>query len=188
MAKHAEAVTIIGGADGPTSVFLVGKTKGKKKLKYRIRDYFFKKKKRRIEKTITANPHTLYEVADYIKSQYHGVELSGEERRFLEEKNGLKTALILEHNPELLGDLGKVDKPNEATVDAVKEFMHRIELRQEAAEIIPADKFPMDFHVFEINYPQGGTINISLENIWGHFSVSCSGSSKKIMKQLKYIV
>lgn len=186
MAKRAEAVTIIGGADGPTSVFLVGRTKKRKKLKYRIRDYFYKKKQSRIEKMITANPHTLQEVAAYIVSQYGGVELSGDKWVVREEKNSLKASLVLEHRPDLLGALAKVEKPKNHTKEALTEFIHQTELRQEAAEQLPEDVFAMDFHVYEIQTLQG-SIRVSIETVWEAFGVSYSGS-KKEMKRLKRIV
>ena len=53
MGKGAGGVSIIGGADGPTSIFIVGKS-GKAKLTIRIKNYFRKIKRNRIRKRITA--------------------------------------------------------------------------------------------------------------------------------------
>lgn len=186
MAKRAEAVTIIGGADGPTSVFIAGKGKHKKSLKQRIRVFFYDKKKKRAERRITATPHTLQEVTAYIMNQYGGVELPGGGRSVWEEKNSLKTALVLEYRPDLLGALAKLDKPKKHTVEAVTEFMHQVKLREEAAEQLSEEVFPMDFHVYEIQLLEG-TLRVSVENVWEKFSVSYSGSSRKNMKKLKNI-
>ena len=51
MGKGAGSVSIIGGADGPTSIFVAGKG-GKVKLTTRIQNYFRKLKRNRIKKRI----------------------------------------------------------------------------------------------------------------------------------------
>lgn len=188
MEKRAEAVSIIGGADGPTSVFIVGKEKGKRKksLKQRVGAFFYEQKKRRVEKRITAAPHTLQETAAYIVNTYGGVELSGGERVVREERNSLKTSLILEYRPELLGTLAKLDKPIDHTKEAVMEFMHQIELREQAAQKLSEEEFPMDFHVYEIRL-LGGCLRVSMETVWGKFGVSYSASSGNNMKKLRSI-
>ena len=56
MDKVASSVSVIGGADGPTSIFIAGKG-GKVKLTTRIQNYLRKIKRNRIKKRITANPH-----------------------------------------------------------------------------------------------------------------------------------
>ncbi len=58
MGEGAGSVSIIGGADGPTSIFIAGRG-GKVKLTTRIQNYFRELKKNRIKRQITANPHTL---------------------------------------------------------------------------------------------------------------------------------
>ncbi len=63
MDKVASSVSIIGGADGPTSIFIAGKG-GKVKLRTRIQNYFLKIRRNRIKKQITTNPHTLEEVVE----------------------------------------------------------------------------------------------------------------------------
>ncbi|MEH2952713.1 hypothetical protein VV089_06920 [Candidatus Merdisoma sp. JLR.KK011] len=59
MDKVASSVSIIGGADGPTSIFIAGKG-GKVKLRTRIQNYFLKIRRNRIKK------------ADYHQSPYTG--------------------------------------------------------------------------------------------------------------------
>lgn len=66
MGKGAGSVSIIGGADGPTSIFIAGKG-GRVKFKTRIGNHFRKLERNRIKKRITANPHTLEEVAELLK-------------------------------------------------------------------------------------------------------------------------
>lgn len=65
--QNAEAIAIIGGADGPTSIFTAG---GKRNLKVRIKNYLYKNKRKKIEKKIVANTHTLEEMLQYAQNTY----------------------------------------------------------------------------------------------------------------------
>ena len=60
--KNAISISIIGGADGPTSVFIAGHSK-KQPLKLRIKNSIYRYKRKKVEKTIIANPHSLSPVA-----------------------------------------------------------------------------------------------------------------------------
>lgn len=68
--ESKSAVSIIGGADGPTSIFIAGET-GKRSLKVRIRNIIYKYKRRIVETKVSANAHTLEEF-------YHLYELKNE--------------------------------------------------------------------------------------------------------------
>ena len=62
--KSINQVSIINGEDGPTSVFIFGEAQ-KQSLKIRIRNAIYQSRRKRIEKRIAANPHTLAEVVQY---------------------------------------------------------------------------------------------------------------------------
>ena len=74
--KSSEAMSVIGGADGPTSVFIAGKS-GKKPLKARVKRFFYKHKRNRVEKKMVPGAHTLEEVVTYAKEKYQAVEMTG---------------------------------------------------------------------------------------------------------------
>ena len=57
--------TIIGGADGPTSVFLIKKNI-KLTLRQKLEKCRYKLKRAYVERTIKANSHTLDEVIDLL--------------------------------------------------------------------------------------------------------------------------
>ena len=63
--KSSGAVGIIGGADGPTSVFVAGRT-GKLPLKIRIKNRIYRWKSKKAKKKILAGTHTLEEVIAYL--------------------------------------------------------------------------------------------------------------------------
>ena len=72
--KSINQVSIINGEDGPTSVFIFGEAQ-KQSLKIRIRNAIYQSRRKRIEKRIATNPHTLAEVVQYAKVHYDLVEI-----------------------------------------------------------------------------------------------------------------
>lgn len=75
--KSKTSVSIIGGADGPTSVYIAGRT-GKKPIKAKIWNYIYKFRRNKAEKQIVAGAHTLEEVVAYAIDTYHAVEVNKE--------------------------------------------------------------------------------------------------------------
>ena len=173
MGKGAGSVSIIGGADGPTSFFIAGKG-GKMKFTIRIQNYFRKLKRNRIKRRITVNPHTIEEVVELLKREYGAVEVSQQSYNYLEQKKSLKTSLVMCHRPDLLGGLmekslktslvmchrpdllgGLMDlkPPKGEDVEDLKTFWKQIQEREKVAAEIADDIFPLDFHIYEIKYP-----------------------------------
>ena len=101
MGKGAGSVSIIGGADGPTSIFIAGKG-GKVKLTTRIQNYFRKAKRNRVKKRITANPHTLEELVELLKREYGAVEVSQQSFNYLEQRKSLKVSYVHNFFPKQL--------------------------------------------------------------------------------------
>lgn len=67
--QNAEAVGIIGGADGPTSIFIAGKKRALP-LKLRIQNRIYRRRRRKTEKRIVAGTHTLEELIAYAIDTY----------------------------------------------------------------------------------------------------------------------
>lgn len=181
--KNARSVSIIGGAGGPTSVFIAGKKKTT--LEIRIKNALYRRKRRKVEKTITANPHTLEEVIQYLQDTYGAVEISRESLDYREQHKNLKEALIIQHKPELLGELAELKRLTDYDVESLQEFWNQLELRSKKAESIPDEMLPMDFHMYEIKLPDVGRIRFDIDTVWDIFGSSYS--SKKKMKQLQRI-
>lgn len=186
MGKSAGGVSIIGGADGPTSVFIAGKG-GKVKLTIRIRNYLYKIKRNRIKKKITANSHTLEEVVEWLKREYDAVEISQQSFNYQEQRKCLKASLIMRNRPDLLGELMDLKKPEREDMEALKAFWEKIQERDRRAEEISDDIFPMDFHIYELKCQGNGMIQVGVETVWQMLGGSCSGN-KKIMKQLRKLL
>lgn len=177
MGKNVMSSTVISGADGPTSVFILGKG-GKRKLSQRIRSTMYERKRKQVSKKIVANPHTLQEVVAYIQNKYNAAEVSDEARSYFEERNSLKASLILKYKPELLGDMCEIERPEEFNEETITAFMQQVELQIKRAEAIPDEVFPIDFHIYEIMFSDNVRVRISVENVWEILSVSYSGDKK----------
>ena len=183
MGKGAGSVSIIGGADGPTSFFIAGKG-GKMKFTIRIQNYFRKLKRNRIKRRITANPHTIEEVVELLKREYGAVEVSQQSYNYLEQKKSLKTSLVMCHRPDLLGELMDLKPPKGEDVEDLKTFWKQIQEREKVAAEIADDIFPLDFHIYEIKYPGNYMMQIGVETVWQVLDGSFSGD-KKTMKELR---
>lgn len=183
MGKGAGSVSIIGGADGPTSIFIGGKD-GKAKLTTRIQNYFRRIKRNRVKKRITANPHTLEEVVQWLKREYGAVEVSQQSHNYLEQRKCLKASLVMRHRPDLLGELMDLEPPESEDVEALKAFWEQIQEREKMATEIADDIFPLDFHIYEIKCPENCMMQIGVETVWQVIDGSFSGDNKT-MKQLK---
>lgn len=183
MGKGAGSVSIIGGADGPTSIFIVGKG-GKVRLTTRIQNYFRKLKRNRIKKRITANSHTVEEVVELLKREYDAVEVSHQSHNYIERRKLLKTSFVMRHRPDLLGEQVDLKLPEREDVEALKTFWEQMQEREKIAAEIADSIFPIDFHIYEISRRGNGRMQIGVETIWQVLDVSYSGD-KKTMKWLK---
>lgn len=179
------SVEIIGGADGPTSVFVASK---KKNLFSKIKGLIHKRRKAKAEALFSANPHTLEEVIQYIKDVYQAKEISETDRRYIRQRKNMKESLILKHQPELLGE--PLVRPERLDKESAEKFVAEMEARSEKCDSIADDKFPIDYHSYLIQVPKIGDIYIETEWNWDVLSVSYSGSKrgkKKLSKIFKDI-
>ena len=183
MGRVASSVSIIGGTDGPTSIFIAGKG-GKVKLTTRIQNYLRKIKRNRIKKRITANPHTLEEVGEWLKREHGAEEVSRQSHNYLEQKQSLKASLIIRHRPDLLGELLDLEPPKGEDVEALKAFCEKIQEQCDRAAEIADDIFPIDFHIYEIKWAENGCMRVGVETVWQVLDGSFSGD-KKTRKQLE---
>ena len=178
------SVGIIGGADGPTSVFIVGRKKGIP-IKHRIKNYIYRWKGKLAVKKITAGERMLSEVVAYAVNKYNAVEAEISQRKYITQKNCIKESLISRYKPELLGKLADIVRPDDYTPETVKALQDQFHLRRKRVETISEEQMPMDFHIYEINLGDG-RLEIGIDYHWNVFGISYSGS-KGTMKQMKKI-
>ena len=126
--KSKNGVSIIGGADGPTSIFIAGPSE-KQPLKVRIKNSIYRYTRKKVEKTIVANPHSLSETVQYAKDKYELTETAPADREYIEQIKCLKESLILQHEPELLGEMKDIPVPDFSNEASVKEYFGKIKTR-----------------------------------------------------------
>lgn len=180
--KSVRNVSIIGGADGPTSIFILGET-GKRPFKVRVKNWIYRQRRKSIARRIRPNPHSLKQVTAFIKKEYSASEMSTDSRQYQEGRAGMREGLILQNKPELLEGMGEITRPGEYTKEAMEEMFRQIEQRSEAVSRIPEEQFPMDFHIYEI-FIDGGRMEVEIDYRWDVLGISYSGN-KKAMRQLK---
>ena len=182
--KSKSGVSIIGGADGPTSIFIAGRAQ-KRPLKVRIRSILYRFKSKRAEKKVVAGEHTLDELVQYAKNSYNLIETNSSERKYIEQQNNLKESLILQHKPEILGEMKDIPKPNIYNEKSIREYLYKIEARREMIAEMPDNVIPMNFHLYEIRIGDD-SLEMDIDYIWNIFAISYSGN-KKVMKQFQKI-
>ena len=182
--KCESSVSIIGGADGPTSIFIAGKS-DKKPLKMRIKNAIYKCKRKRVEKRIVAGSHTLNEVVEYAKNRYGLVEMNTAKRQYREQRACLKESLVIQHKPELLGEMADIGEPDISNEESLREYIHKIEERSKKAAQIPDYEIPMDYHIYE-RRTGDDCLEVEVDYVWNIFTVSYSGN-KKVKKHFEKI-
>ena len=193
-----KSYTVIGGADGPTSIFLAGSFKGHKEkniiksIKRKILNKKFDIKRKKAAKLIIPNAHTIEQTIQYIKQHYHAVEADYSYPYFNERKLNMKYLLIRREKPELLGEDKKIVPPQDFNnIELVKEWQKSIEewtnecLKK--TESISNTIFPTDYHLFLINTKEDGALEIELDTLHPNISISYSGNKKILEPILKNI-
>lgn len=182
--KSNSHVSVIYGSDGPTSVFMLGKSK-KQPLKARIRNARYQSKRKKVEAAIVANPHSLSETVEYAKDKYGLTETACTDEKYIEQVKCLKESLIFRYKPELLGEMKDIPKPDFSDEESVKEFLNKMKARSEMIAQMPDDVISMDFHLYEIRIDDD-YLEVEVDYRWNIFAISYSGG-KAVMKRFKEI-
>ena len=177
--KSSGAVAIIGGADGPTSVFAAGRTK--QSLKIWIKNSIYKWKSRQAQRRIVAGTHTLEEVVVYASEKYHLTEVTGTRRKYEEQRKCLKESLISKYKPELLGEYAEMKRPECFTEESVRDLQRQMLARRKLIDKIPESEMPMDFHIYEVNEGQA-RLEMEIDYRWSIFGISYSGNKKEMKR------
>ena len=186
MAKSAKNVSIIGGADGPTSVVLVGKN-SKQTVKQRIQKFIYIRKRKYIEKTLKPEAHTMDEVIAYIQSEFGFVEMDKNSDEVKEGYEQMRAAFIMQYAPELLGNYRDVPQLKSESQEDLKVYFEQIQERMQRALEIPTTEFDIDFHKFKRNF--GNTtedMHIVIEKRFAYIGGGAIGN-KKVQKRFQHI-
>lgn len=168
--KKAMSASIIGGSDGPTSIFIAEHSD--KNIYWRIRNYFrsrkLKKKRAKAMKSIKPDPHTIDELVSYAITKYHAKEQDNKNPLTDMRFRNLKAALVMKYCPELAGEmpmsLQKEDYRNE---EAIKAYLDSCRKYQESAQSVDNSAFPMDYHCYLIEVKGHGEVYMEIDKTHG---------------------
>lgn len=93
--------------------------------------------------------------------------------------------MILQHKPEVLGEMKDIPKPDVSNEESVREYFCKIKTRSEMIAEMPDNVIPMNFHLYEIRISDD-SLEMEIDYIWNIFGISYSGN-KKVMKQFEKI-
>lgn len=135
-------------------------------------------RKKRIVKSLKANPHSMEQVADYIVNELGFSEVEKTKAEYFQ----MRASFILQYKPELLGDFAEAPKLESHKEEPIELFMEQIEQRQKAAEDIPPDIFDIDLHIYKKDDGNNQS-RITVEKNYGYIGGSASGSKNGFMRE-----
>ena len=184
MGKRAGAATIICGADGPTSVFVIKKNP-KLTLRNKIEKLKYKMKRAYVERTLKAESHSMDEVMQYIVNVHGFVELDDE--KVQQEYKEMRASFIMQYEPELLGEYAAMPRLKSESQADIQAHLKQFEERQQRAMEIPVTEFDIDFHKFRMPFDdKNDNMHITIEKKYAYIGGGVSGN-KKIMKKFRRI-
>lgn len=186
MKKSASAVSVIGGADGPTSVFVL-KRNSKPTLKQKIERLKHKIKRAYVEKTLKSVNHTIDEVMEYIVNAHGFVELDKDSDEVTEEYNQMRASFIMQYAPELLAEYAEIPQLKSESQEDVQAHLEQIQKRMQKALEIPVTEFDIDFHKYKKSFDDiNDTIHIVIEKKYAYIGGGAAGN-KKVIKKFRHI-
>lgn len=184
MKKRANNVSIIGGADGPTSVFVVGMN-SKLPLKQRMQRFHYKIKRFYVEKTLKPEYHSLDEVMEYVKGLGF-VELDKDSYKVKVEYREMRASFIIQYAPELLGEYAKMPELKGESPEEIKLHIKKLDERLQKASEVPETAFDIDFHKFEkMVGDRNNSMQITIEKKYAYIGGGASGD--KAVKKFEHI-
>lgn len=186
MSKREKEVSIIGGADGPTSVFAV-KRNAKLTIKQKIARWIYNRKKAYIERTLKPESHTIDEVMECLVKKYGFVELDADSDEVREDYHQKRASFIIQYAPELLGEYATIPPLKSESPEDVQAHLALVQERMQKASEIPTSMFDIEFHKFKKTFDDiNDNIHIVVEKKYAYIGGS-AGGSEKVIKKFHYI-
>ncbi len=181
MSKVAKSVSIIGGSDGPTSIFLVGNKQKEKNLITRLENTLrMKRHQHRLEKakrSIKPGTHTLDETICYMKEHYGIIEADATSLRYEEHKRMMCFSLVQRERIDLLPKQPELKDFHDK--DAVNKWHIELDEWEKQSEAIveklPAEILNMDYRMFVLDKGEDGSMQVELEMNRGLIEMSYGG-------------
>ena len=182
--KSAGSIAVIGGSDGPTSVFLA-RGQEKKTWKQKVQKFLYEKRQKRVIRGIKPGTHTMQEVVKLLKENYGFTDVPQEEWEYIENHKNMRVSSIFQFAPELLGEYAALPELKSHDEEGLREFQAQWEIRQQKAMEIPNEVFDIELYLLE---KQDSKVRMSfeIEARFGHIGggFNCTGKNKG--KQRKF--
>lgn len=186
MEKSASAVSVIGGADGPTSVFLLKRDR-KLTLRQKMQRIKYNIKRTYVEKKLKSGGHTLDEVMAYLVKVHGFVELDKDSDEMREEYSRMRASFLIQHAPKLLGEYAILPQLKSESQEDLWDYVRQSEERIQKAMEISSAEFDIDFHKFQISFDDiNDNIHFLIEKRFGYIGGGASGN-KKIVKRFQQL-
>ncbi len=186
MKKSASAVSVIGGADGPTSVFIAKKA-AKLTIKQKMERLKHKIKKFYVEKTLKCESHSMDEVMEYIVNRYGFIKVARDSDEIAEEYRQMRASFLIQYAPELLGEYAVLPSLKSESPEDIETYLKKCDEQMKRAMEIPQTVFDIDFHKFKRVFADvNAHMAIVIEKKYAYIGGGASGS-KKLIKQYNRI-
>lgn len=186
MRKSASAVSVIGGADGPTSVFILKKN-AKLTLRQKMERIKNKIKRFYVGKTLSCDSHSMDEVMEYIVNRYGFVEADKHSVEASEEYRQMRASFLIQYAPELLGESAANPQLKSESPEDVKTYIRQSEERMQRALEISPTVFDIDFHKFIKTFDGSNDhMDITIEKRYAYIGGGACGN-KKVRKSFRRI-
>ena len=177
-----ETISIVGSSDGPTSVFIAD-DKHKINIKQKIQKKYFEFRKKWYALWIKPNPHTMREVADYIREKYDFVELTKKSPKYQRLYKELRSSFIMQYEPQLLGEYTVLQELKSQNEEDIKAFLDTMRVRQEKACEVPEELFSVDYYDFD-KQVKDLHMEIQLESRFEYIGGSTSGKKTSKFRKI----
>ena len=187
--KSAESIAIIGGSDGPTSVFLA-RGQEKKTWKQKVQKFLYEERKKRVIRGIKPGTHTMQEVVELLKERYGFTDVPQEEWEYIENYKNMRVSSIFQFAPELLGEYAALPELKSHDEEGLREFQAQWELRQQKAAEIPKEVFDIELYLLE---KKDSEVRMSFEiearfgHIGGGFNGRGNGKRRRFERLLRKV-
>lgn len=171
--------------DGPTAYFLLGGKNQKPTFKQRFQKWRFSKKKAWAAKQVKANPHTLDELCEYIKTKLGFEELEPTSKVYQHEYREMRAGFLMQYAPNLLGEQSERPQLKGESEEEIREFMDAVEARKQAAMQVPKEAFDIEFRMFKKRMGDS-EYHVLIEKRYEYIGGGASGSTKAV-KQFKKV-
>lgn len=182
--KTSGSISIIGGSDGPTSVFFAANRK--KTIRQKVQKQVFAVRKKWYAYRLHPKAHTMEEVIAYLKEKYAFEEVEKDTMEYQNEYDRIRTSFILQYKPELLGAYAVYPQLKSHDEAGIREFQRQLECRERKARELSQEEFSIDLHVLK-KADSESEMHFLIETVFGYIGggFSCSkGTGKHRFNQI----